>query len=136
MGHLGRIVNFGALRGVAMLALVVFAFVLARPVCEAFGFARVAPSVVVAAADAEHDHGEAGRSSHDRDSCCDTVRDIALVSPAGATGDDKEAAGAVLIASTAAAFTLLPRGRPAAIRPAWDRPRPLPYHARTARILA
>lgn len=130
-----RMANSGVWRGFAMLALVALAVVLARPVCEAVGFARALPGAAAAVV-AEHAHGDAGHPSHDSDACCDTVMsDIMLVSTTGASGDDKPV-GAVLIASTAAAFTLLPRGRPAATHLAGERPRPLPYHARTARILA
>lgn len=129
-----RIAKCGAWRGFAMLAFVSLAIVLARPVCEAFGVAQAMPGIAASAV-AEHAHGDAAHPSQGRDSCCDVARGIALMSVASAASDG-QAGGAVPVAPTGTAFLPVPPGYRAAVRVAEQRPRPLPYHARTARILA
>jgi hypothetical protein len=109
---------------------------LLQPVCTAFERCIGAPNVASAAT--AHDAGyadDASPGSYDGTPCCPEMRAEAMASASPVAADKNFPAAGLMVAlplALAARPELTPRSHPA-----WNTPPPppLPYHARSARIL-
>jgi len=117
--------------GVAFFALF---FLLLQPVCAMYE--RYTSTPQVASAASTHDIAHADGTSHGSTPCCSEIRADALASESSATAADRIFPAAEMAVALSLPLTLV--ARPGLIlrsRSTWSAPPPLPYYARSARIL-
>jgi hypothetical protein len=116
-------------RGLLVLALIALSFLLARPVCAAWG-----SHGELAAATSAAMHVPA-TDSGDHELCCSSMDDGASATPSAAKMPDAKAPPAVAL-PFASRLLAVNRTLPGTASPRALPPRPLDYHARSARMLS
>jgi len=121
-------------RGFAVLAFLALSILLARPVCNAMEPANAAPGF--AHAGAAFQDLDTGHSDHESGLCCVSVDEASPIPPAGVAAASGKGSAGPLPAAKASLRRAIAAPWHVAGHRSLPPPLSLPYHARTARILA